>query len=64
MIYKIFENDIEVNRIVADETFVTEYCAENGYTYELEPPIPKPEPAIIDEYTDTDVLNALLGVNE
>lgn len=32
--YKIFENGIEINRIVADEEFVVSYCQSKGYTYE------------------------------
>lgn len=44
-VYKIFQDGEEINRIVADEDFVGPYCAENGYTYELEvPPDPAPEP--------------------
>ena len=34
MFYRIYENGEFVNDIVADEAFVTTYCAENGYTYE------------------------------
>lgn len=36
-IYRIFEDEAEINRIVADESFVSQWCLENGYTYELEP---------------------------
>lgn len=35
MNYKIFENGELINTIVADESFVTAYCQENGSTYEL-----------------------------
>lgn len=34
--YKIFENGVEINTIVADEEFCSAYCADHGYTYELE----------------------------
>lgn len=61
--YKIFENGVEINVIIADEAFVTEYCAANGYTYEL-CELPESEPVVDTEPTDTEVLNALLGVNE
>lgn len=42
MNYKIFKDAEQINRIVADEDFVKEYCSDNGYTYELEVP---PEPS-------------------
>lgn len=58
MNYKIFQNGEQINTIVADEAFVSAYCAENGYTYEAVEPTPEPE----QEPTDTEVLNALLGV--
>lgn len=61
MNYKIFDKDgNEINRILADEEFVVRYCEEFGYTYEAEDPVPEVEP----EATDTEVINALLGVNE
>lgn len=47
MRYVIFENGEQINTIVADEEFCADYCAANGYTYEVEPepePIPIPEP--------------------
>ena len=43
MKFKIFENDTEINRIVASEEFVKSYCVENGYTYEAIEPEPTPE---------------------
>lgn len=61
-IYRIFEGDELVNRIVADEEFVGTWCPENGYTYELEP---EPEPVVPDPtYTADDLLSALLGGKE
>lgn len=60
MNYKIFQNGEQSNTIVADESFVSAYCAENGYTYEAVEPTPEPE----QEPTDTEVLNTLLGVSE
>lgn len=64
MNYKIFDIDgNEVNRVFASEDFVSHYCNMYGYTYEAEPmpePIPEPEP----EPSDTEVINALLGVTE
>ncbi len=45
MNYIIYENGIEINRIVASETFVKSYCEENGYTYDHEEEqIVEPEP--------------------
>ena len=44
MNYIIYENSIEINRIVASETFAKSYCEENGYTYEQEERIVEPEP--------------------
>ena len=58
MIYKIFENGDEINRIIADSEFVENYCAENGYTYEVEP-----EPDIETEPTAEEILYAMLGVS-
>ena len=43
MRYKIFENGIEINTIVADEAFVKSYCEKHGYTYE-EDILPEVEP--------------------
>lgn len=64
MNYRIFDSQHhEINTIVADESFVLAYCEENGYSYEVAPahwPDPDPQP----EATDTEVLNALLGVTE
>ena len=60
MNYKIFQNGEQINTIVADESVVSAYCAENGYTYEAVEPTPEPE----QEPTDTEVLNTLLGVSE
>lgn len=62
MRYKIFENGTEINVIVADAAFVESYCEKHGYTYELSE-LPEPEP-VEPEPTDTEVLNALLGVYE
>lgn len=61
MRYKILSDGKQINIIAADEFFVEDYCTKNGYTFEkiIEPP-PEPEP----QATDTEVLNALLGVSE
>lgn len=37
MRYKIFKDGEMVNTIVADESFVTDYCEKSGYTYEAQP---------------------------
>ena len=41
MRYEIYENGTLINTIVADESFVNTYCADNGYTYQ-EAPLPEP----------------------
>lgn len=46
MNYIIFKDGVEINVIYADESFVTSYCEENGYTYQLRestvPHVPTP----------------------
>lgn len=42
-VYKIYKDGEEINRIVANEPFVTNYCEANGYTFEAEL-VPEPEP--------------------
>ena len=37
MRYKIFKDGERINTIVADESFVTDYCEKNGYVYEADP---------------------------
>ena len=37
MRYKIFKDGERINTIVADESFVTDYCEKNGYVYESDP---------------------------
>lgn len=44
MDYYIYENGQLINTIVADEAFVSAYCAEHGYTYEAVSPEPEPTP--------------------
>ena len=57
MIDKIMKDGKEINNIVADEAFVTDYCQANGYTFE-ENPLPEPilEPA--PEPTQLDIIEA------
>ncbi len=43
MRYKIFENAVEINVIESEESFIQEYCAANGYTYQ-EAPFQQGEP--------------------
>ena len=57
--YKIFENDKVINTIEANAAFCEAYCEKHGFAYEL-----IPTPAVEPEPTDTEVINALLGVNE
>jgi hypothetical protein len=45
LIYNIYKDGDYINRIESSEDFVTAYCEENGYTYELEEPTPTPDPA-------------------
>ena len=55
MRYKIFENNTEINVIVADAAFVESYCKKHGYTYELSE-LPDPEP--VEEVTELEQLRA------
>lgn len=55
MIYKIMKDGKEINTIVADEAFVTDYCQENGYTFEE---IAQPEPVLVPEPTQLDIIEA------
>lgn len=56
-----------INTIFADEAFVTEYCAGNGYTYEKMPdpeptPAPVPEPSLEEQVAElTKLVNILAG---
>lgn len=60
MNYKILENGEVINTIVADEAFVSAYCAANGYTYQQ---IAEPEPAPDPEPTAEDRIAALESAN-
>lgn len=65
MDYYIYENGQRINTIVADEAFVSAYCAENGYTYEAVTPEPVPEPAPTEAEqlrADVDFIAAMTGV--
>ena len=65
MNYKIFQNGEQINTIVADEAFVSAYCAEHGYTYEAVTPEPVPEPApteVEQLRADVDFIAAMTGV--
>lgn len=51
MRYQIYANGEVVNTIEASETFVADYCARNGYTFEADPlpgPVPQPDPTLED----------------
>lgn len=69
MIYAIYDADGSiVNTIVADQSFVKEYCLKNGFTFEkiervVPTPMPDPEPE--QETTVWDELDAayMEGVN-
>ena len=43
MRYQIFKDGELINTIAAEADFAESYCAENGYTYEVEV-LPEPEP--------------------
>lgn len=58
-IYRIFDNGEQVNRIVAGAAFVTSFCDEQGYTWELEPEA-EAEP----EYSEADDTAAMLVDHE
>ena len=66
MRYKIFENGVEINVIVAELEFVESYCKKYGYTYEEDI---LPEPTRPEEETDEVSWDAMAeaiseGVNE
>lgn len=69
MIFAIRDADGNVvNTIVADQSFVEEYCSENGYTFEkIEQAVPTPMPTTEPEQETTvwDELDAAYqeGVN-
>ena len=69
MIYAIRDADGNVvNTIVADQSFVEGYCAENGFTFEeieQDAPAPMPDPGPEQEPTVWDELDAAYqeGVN-
>ena len=44
--FKIFSSDAMINMIIADNAFVSEYCAANGYTFEKEILDNSPPPAL------------------
>lgn len=51
--YKVLENGVEINVIVADEVFANKYATATGYALELIPEEPiSPEPS-----TETDLMN-------
>lgn len=58
--FVLSKDGIEVNTIVSDPAFVSDYCARKGYTYE-EIVVPEPEP-VESEPTTEEILNAMLGV--
>lgn len=51
MSYEIYKNEELVNTIVADEEFVTGYCAKHGYTFVLVPDDPEPDEPVEPEPT-------------
>ena len=63
MIYEIYSGDTLVNTIVADEAFVSSYCAANGYTYSERAEEPVPDPVPLEPTTD-ELMNILLGVTD
>lgn len=50
MNFKIYDHGEHINTIYGSESFVSKWCEEHGYTYELEvPPEPEqPEPTVED----------------
>lgn len=64
MVYIIYKDGEEVNRIVADEAFCQQYYSEDGYSYEAAPPEPEPEPEpapVSAPPTADQILDVLLG---
>ena len=58
-------NGERVNTIVANESFVKNYCEIGGYTYEsVKDPEPRPMPEpVVEEPTTEEILYAMLGVS-
>lgn len=67
MRYKLYDTDNNyVNVIVADEDFITSYCAKNNYTY-VQEELPEPEkPEVVEEPTEYDKVADSIqeGINE
>lgn len=62
MVYIIYKDGEEVNRIVADEAFCQQYYSGDGYSYEAAPPEPEPEPVHVSAPPTADqILDVLLG---
>lgn len=71
MRYNIYQGGIKINTIVSDAAFVSDYCAENGYTYEEAPfhqdlePTPEPVPEPPETITLEEMAEAVRGgINE
>lgn len=63
MTYLIYKNGVFINRIASSESFCKKYCAENGYTYELEPELNPPQEVLV-EPSEQDDMAALLVDHE
>lgn len=67
MDYNVYNNNVLVNIITADEQFIKQYCEVNGYTYEEIEREPTPEtPATPSEFeqlrADIDYIAMEMGV--
>lgn len=58
--FKIFSSDAMINTIIADNAFVSEYCAANGYTFEKEIIDNSPPPALEERIAALEAENKLL----
>ncbi len=59
MIYIIYKDGVEVNRIVADGAYCQRFYSGEGHSYAAAPPEPEDGPA--PEPTAEEVLSVLLG---
>lgn len=62
--YKIYKDGEEINRINADEIFVSNYCKNNGYTHKVEEPEPEPTPEPTIDERVADLEEALAQTDE
>ena len=65
MIFSICKNGKKINTIVGTESFVSAYCAANGYSYQqIAESTHEPAPTETEQLrADVDFLSAMMGVS-